>query len=145
MNGDLLTTLRYLAKKRKRSDNPFSLFVDGKIIKSPVDISKAFVDHFFKPALPSSECHKKLIKKIDVILSHPSYLIPPIILYELESAISNLKSTNSAGLDQLSSSLILATHACYDSILLDMLNTQVLFFLQDRRNYHYTKTKEIQL
>ena len=52
MNGDLLTTLRYLAKKRKRSDNPFSLFVDGKIMKAPVDISKAFVDHFLNPLYP---------------------------------------------------------------------------------------------
>jgi hypothetical protein len=60
MNSDLLTTLRYLAKKEKCSGNPSSLLVDGKITKSPVDISKAFAEHFFKPVLPSSECHKKL-------------------------------------------------------------------------------------
>jgi hypothetical protein len=46
-------------------------------------------------------------------------------MYELESAISTLKPTNSAGIDQLSSSLILATHLCYDHTLLEILNVSL--------------------
>jgi hypothetical protein len=46
-------------------------------------------------------------------------------MYEIKSAISTLKPTNSAGIDQLSSSHILASHPCYDDILLKMLNVSL--------------------
>jgi hypothetical protein len=125
MNNDLQTSLRYLARKETCSSNPSSLLVEGDIIKSPVDIAKAFASHFFKPSLPSSDCHTSITKKNDDVLSHPTCHTPPITMYELESAISTLKPTNSAGIDQLSSSLILATHPCYDHTLLEILNVSL--------------------
>lgn len=125
MNNDLQTSLRYLARKEYCRSNPSSLLVDGNIIKSPVDIARAFASHFFKPTLPSSDCHTSITKKNDNVLSHPSCHTPPIPMYELESAISTLKPTNSAGIDQLSSSLILATHLCYDHTLLEILNVSL--------------------
>ena len=125
INNDLQTSLRYLARKENCSSNPSSLLVDGNIIKSPVDIAKAFVSHFFKPPFPSFDCHTSITIKNDVVLSHPTCHTPPITLYELESTISTLKPTNSAGIDQLSSSLILATHPCYDHTLLEILNVSL--------------------
>ena len=124
MNRDLFTSLHYLAKRSKlTSDAPTRLLVNGITITSPVEIAKAFANHFFKPPIPSSESHNQIVLANDYFLhSAPSTHIPPITYLELESAISTLKQTNSAGTDLLSASFISASYDCYPPILLDILN-----------------------
>ena len=124
MNRDLFTSLHYLAKRSKlTSDAPTRLLVNGITITSPIEIAKAFANHFFKPPIPSSESNNQIVLANDYFLhSAPSTHIPPITYLELESAISTLKQTNSAGTDLLSASFISASYDCYPHILLDILN-----------------------